>query len=162
VKPQATSTTVTIEHVVIHSGRSFDAVRTALEAALPPIDPRYATLVESGETDAARTLLEQGVPLSIFGSRNHGALLRIAGLERKAIQYDIGNPFTASRMTRHALSAALYAPIRVLLREDADGRAVFEYDSPATTFGQFGDSNIDLVARDLDVQLRSALLAVAG
>lgn len=159
---QATSTAVTIEHVVIHSGRSFDAVRTALEAALPPIDHRYAALVASGQADAAKTLLEQSAPLSIFGARDHGALLRIAGLERKAIQYDIGNPLTASRMTRHAVSAALYAPIRVLLHADADGRAVIEYDSPATTFGQFGDPEVDRVARGLAEQLRAALLAAAG
>lgn len=159
---QATSTTVTVEHVVIRSGRSFEAVRTALEAALPPIDHRYASLVASGQADAARALLEQGAPLSIFGARDHGALLRIAGLERKAIQYDIGNPLTATRMTRHALPAALYAPIRVLLRAEADGHAVFEYDSPATTFGQFGDPDVARVARDLDARLRSALLAAAG
>jgi len=162
MEAQATVTTVTIDHVVIRASRSFDAVRTALEAALPPIDHRYASLVASGQADAARALLERGAPLSIFGSRDHGALLRIAGLERKAIQYDIGNPLTATRMTRHALSAALYAPIRVLLREDADGHAVFEYDSPATTFGQFGDPEVERVARDLDAQLRSALQAAAG
>lgn len=159
---QTSTTPVTIDHVVIHSGRSFDAVRTALETALPPIDHRYASLVASGQADAARALLEQGAPLSIFGSRDHGALLRIAGLERKAIQYDIGNPLTATRMTRHALAAALYAPIRVLLREDADGHAVFEHDSPATTFGQFGDPEVERVARDLGAQLHSALLAAAG
>lgn len=156
------STTVTIEHVVIRSRRSFDAVRTALEAALPQIDHRYASLVASGQVDAARTLLSQGAPLSIFGTINHGGLLRIAGQERKAIQYDIGNPLTAARMTQHAMSAALYAPIRVLLREDADKHAVIEYDSPATTFGQLHNPDVDLVARGLDAQLRSALLAAAG
>jgi hypothetical protein len=34
-------------------------------------------------------------------------------------------------MTRHQLSAALYAPIRVLLRENSDGAVAFEYDRPA-------------------------------
>ncbi|MGU3541788.1 DUF302 domain-containing protein [Methylobacterium sp. A52T] len=159
---QATSTTISIKHVVIHSRRSFDAVRTALEAALPKIDHRYASLVASGHIDAARTLLSQGAPLSIFGSINHGGLLRIAGHEQKAIQYDIGNPLTAARMTQHAISAALNAPIRVLLREDADKRAVIEYDRPVTTFGQLHNPDIDLVARDLDHQLRSALLVAAG
>jgi len=41
--------------------------------------------------------------------------LAVAGLTRQSIQYDIGNPLTASKMTRHQLSAGLYAPIRVLL-----------------------------------------------
>jgi hypothetical protein len=33
---------------------------------------------------------------------------------RKAVQYEIGNPLTATRMTRHRMAAALYAPLRVL------------------------------------------------
>jgi hypothetical protein len=53
-------------------------------------------------------------------------LLRTAGLARRAVQYEIGNPLTATRMTRHRLSAALYAPLRILLYDA--GRAVFEYD----------------------------------
>jgi uncharacterized protein DUF302 len=57
---------------------------------------------------------------------------------RSAIQYDIGNPLTASRMTEHQLSAALYAPIRVLLRESPEeGVVAFEYDRPA----RFSDSS---------------------
>src|ERR671918_1941844 len=89
-------------------------------------------------------------PLSIFGFRDHGALLVIAGLRRRAVQYDIGNPLTASKMTRHQISAGLYAPIRVLLREDSDGGVAFEYDRPASVFGQFGDEEVDMVARQLD------------
>jgi Domain of unknown function DUF302 len=42
-------------------------------------------------------------------------LLRIASLARKAVQYEIGNPLTATRMTQHQLPAALYAPLRILL-----------------------------------------------
>ncbi|MFY9291283.1 MAG: DUF302 domain-containing protein [Methylorubrum rhodinum] len=152
---------VTVEHVTIRSSRDFDTVRQALEAALPPLDHGYAALVQAGRTEEALRLLESGAPLSIFGQRDHGALLRIAGLERRAIQYDIGNPLTASRMTRHVLSAALYAPIRVLLREGVDGVA-FEYDRPASTFGQFGNESVDAVARDLDASLSEALIAAAG
>jgi hypothetical protein len=42
-------------------------------------------------------------------------LLQISGKRRKALQYDIGNPLTASKMTRHQPPAALYAPLRVVL-----------------------------------------------
>lgn len=157
----ASTTPITIEHVTIPSTKFFDAVRQALEDAVPPLDHGYAVLVQAGRAEEARSQLARAAPLSIFGQRDHGALLRIAGLERKAIQYDIGNPLTASRMTRHVLSAALYAPIRVLLREGADGVA-FEYDRPATAFGQFHDAAVDAVARDLDAQLRATLIAAAA
>ena len=59
----------------------------------------------------------------IAGERDHGALLQIAGSRRNALQYDIGNPLTASKMTRHQLPAALYAPLRVVLFEDEQGRS---------------------------------------
>ncbi|TXM89696.1 DUF302 domain-containing protein [Methylobacterium sp. WL30] len=156
------TTQVTIEHVTLRSPKSFEAVRSALEASVPRLDHAYAELLLDGQVDAARDLLERQAPLSIFGARDHGGLLRTAGLVRKAVQYDIGNPLTAARMTRHILSAALYAPVRVLLREDAEGRVAFEYDRPATTFGQFGAPEVDGVARDLDEQLRCVLAAAAA
>lgn len=85
-----------------------------------------------------------------FQVRDHGALLKITGRARNALQYDIGNPVTASLMTRLRLSAALYAPIRVVLYEDEAGHGVFEYDQPSTTFGQFADEQVDAIARGLD------------
>ena len=159
---QVSSTSVTIEHVTLRSPKSFEAVRSALEASVPRLDHAYAELLLDGQVDAARDLLERQAPLSIFGPRDHGGLLRTAGLVRKAVQYDIGNPLTAARMTRHVLSAALYAPIRVLLREDAEGVIAFEYDRPASTFGQFRYPEVDAVAAALDEQLRGVLAAAAA
>jgi hypothetical protein len=88
-------------------------------------------------------------------------LLKIAGKARNALQYDIGNPVTASLMTRHRLAAALYAPIRVVLYENDAGHGVFEYDQPSTTFGQFGDERVAAVARGLDAALARALVGAA-
>jgi hypothetical protein len=64
-------------------------------------------------------------------------------------------------MTRHQLAAALYAPIRVVLYENDAGHGVFEYDQPSTTFGQFGDEQVTVVARGLDAALERALLGAA-
>ncbi|MFD0939027.1 DUF302 domain-containing protein [Methylobacterium trifolii] len=157
-----TSAAVTVEHVTLRSTKPFEAVREALEAAVPPLDHAYVKLLLDGNVDEARDLLERQAPLSIFGARDHGGLLLTTGLTRKAIQYDIGNPLTATRMTRHVLSAALYAPIRVLLREDAEGGVAFEYHRPATTFWQFGNPEVDRVASELDAQLGTTLTAAAG
>ncbi|WP_336490342.1 DUF302 domain-containing protein [Methylobacterium nigriterrae] len=159
---QVSSTHVTVEHVTIGSSKTFEAVRAALEAAVPRLDHGYAELLQAGQVGRARTLLANAAPLSIFGSRDHGGLLSIADLRRKAVQYDIGNPLTASRMTRHALSAALYAPIRVLLREATDGQVAFEYDRPVSTFGQFKNAMVDPVAQGLDDALKATLMAAAA
>jgi len=153
---------ITVEHVTIRSSNTFAAVKTKLEALVPRLDDGYVTLLRFGLVDQARQALEAAATLSIFANRNHGALLAIAGLNRQAIQYDIGNPLTASLMTRHNLSAGLYAPIRVLLRESPEGEVAFEYDRPLSTFGQFADEKIDVVARKLDENLENVLLKAAN
>jgi uncharacterized protein (DUF302 family) len=153
---------VTVEHVTIRSSNTFAAVRATLEALIPRLDDGFLTLVRFGLIDRARQELEAAAALSIFGNRDHGALLAIAGLKRRAIQYDIGNPLTASLMTRHKVSAGLYAPIRVLLRESPEGDVAFEYDRPVSTFGQFGDDRVDIVARKLDENLQNVLQKAAN
>lgn len=153
---------ITVEHVTIRSSKTFDAVRATLEALVPRLDDGYTTLLRFGLSDRAREQLEAAATLSIFGNRDHGGLLAIAGLKRQAIQYDIGNPLTASLMTRHQISAALYAPIRVLLRESPEGEVAFEYDRPLSTFGQFGNENVDMVARKLDENLENVLKKAAS
>ena len=110
----------------------------------------------------AKEALQRGPELAIFSARDHGGLLRIASLARKAVQYEIGNPLTATRMTQHQLPAALYAPLRVLLYENEAGRAVFEYDRPSSLFDQFGDKRVTAVARELDASLVGVLVKAAG
>jgi uncharacterized protein (DUF302 family) len=149
--------TVSVDHVTIGSSRTFELVRAKLEGRLPRIDDGIFTLLRYGEAERALRELQASPPLMIFGFRDHGALLAIAGLQRRSVQYDIGNPLTASRMTRHQISAGLYAPIRVLLREDSEGRVAFEYDRPVSVFGQFHDAEVDLVAQQLDRDLQAAL-----
>jgi uncharacterized protein (DUF302 family) len=153
---------VTVEHVTIRSSNTFAAVRATLEALIPRLDDGFLTLVRFGLIDRARQELEAAAALSIFGNRDHGAILAIAGLKRRAIQYDIGNPLTASLMTRHEISTGLYAPIRVLLRESPEGEVAFEYDRPVSTFGQFGDERVDIVARKLDESLENLLEKAAN
>lgn len=153
---------VNIEHATIPSHRPFKEVKEKLERLLPRIDDGIFVLLRFGETVRALKELEALPPLSIFGFRDHGALLGVAGQPRRAIQYDIGNPLTASKMSRHHISAALYAPIRVLLREDENAIAAFEYDRPLSTFGQFGNAEVDKIARQLDKDLRAVLAEAAS
>jgi hypothetical protein len=107
------SRTIAVEHIRIASGRPFAEVRRKLEGTVPELDTGIAEALRSGDQKRARDYEESGPKLSIFGERDHGALLQISGGRRNALQYDIGNPLTASRMTRHRLAAALYAPLRV-------------------------------------------------
>jgi len=118
-------------------------------------------VLHNGDQKRAKDYDETGLKLSIFEERDHGALLQIFGSGRNARQYEIGNPLTASKMTRYRLSAALYAPLRVVLFEDEQGRGVFEYDKPSSFFGQYGDERVTEVGRYLDVALEAALREAA-
>jgi uncharacterized protein (DUF302 family) len=159
--PVITQQTIQVEHVRIEAAKPFADVKAALEDLVPPLDPGILGLLQRGETERARSELERLPALSIFDSRDHGALLRIAGQSRKAVQYEIGNPLTATRMTQHQLPAALYAPLRVDLYENEAGHAVFEYDRPSSLFGQFGDERVTAVARELDASLERVLAQAA-
>ena len=152
-----TTHTIQVEHVIIRSTNSFADVRAKLEQSLPQLNPEITSLVVSGDTERLQEKLEAGPELAIFLFRDHGSLLRITGHARKAVQYEIGNPLTASKMTRHQLAAGLYAPLRVVLYEDQEGGSVFEYDRPSSLFGQFGDQEVNEVAHGLDVALERAL-----
>ena len=161
VSPTIETRPFTNEHVTIRSSKTFAETKATLESLIPRIDDGIFTLLRYGEADRALRELEVSANLSIFSFRDHGALLAIAGQERRSVQYDIGNPLTASKMTRHQLSAGIYAPIRVLLREDGEGSA-FEYDRPTSVFGQFGDPLVDAVARRLDHDLQAVLETAAA
>ena len=89
----------------------------------------------------------------LFGTQDHGALLRIVGQKRKALQYVVGNPLFALQMTQHDLRAGLYAPLRVLIYEDTRGRTCREYDKPSSLFGQFQNDRISPTAAMLDKKL---------
>ena len=156
-KVSVTSRTIPVEHIRISSQQPFAEVRRKLEDSVPQLDPSIAEALSRGDQKRAQDYDQNGPKLSIFLARKHGALLQIAGGKRNAVQYEIGNPLTATKMTRHQLPAALYAPLRVVLFEDEQGRGVFEYDKPSSFFGQFGDERVTEVGRYLDAALEAAL-----
>ena len=159
---EVSSRTISVEHVTITTSLTFAEVRRKLEEGLPRLDVKILEVLSSGNEQKVKSYEQAGPALSIFLQRDHGALLQIAGRRRNAIQYDIGNPLTASKMTRNCLAAALYAPLRVVLFENEDGKAVFEYDKPSSLFGQFGDDRVTEVGRYLDAALEAALRRAAG
>jgi uncharacterized protein (DUF302 family) len=156
--PVITQRAVQLEHIKIESTKPFAKVKAALEDLVPPLDPAIPEALRQDAIWRAKEALQRGPELAIFSARDHGGLLRIAGLGRKAVQYEIGNPLTATRMTQHQLQASLYAPLRVVVYEQEAGRAVFEYDRPSSLFGQFDDERVIAVARELDASLERVLV----
>jgi uncharacterized protein (DUF302 family) len=56
-------------------------------------------------------------------------------------------------MTQHDIRASLYAPLRVLIYENEEGKTSVEYDSASSLFGQFGNTKVTEVATMLDRKL---------
>jgi uncharacterized protein (DUF302 family) len=155
---------VAIDHLLLAAARPFDQVRNNFERQLGRFDAAAYSSMAAGESVAAVTAKMEAMAgtsgFMIFAVHDHGSLLKIAGLKRKALQYIIGNPLFAVQMTQHSIGASLYAPLRVLLCENDEGETCFEYDRPTSQFSQFGDERINEVAASLDEKL-AALVATA-
>jgi uncharacterized protein (DUF302 family) len=155
---------IMIEHVHVKTEKPFGEVAAALVARLGKFDSAVYEQLRSGpDPEAVRTRLEGMAGPSgfmLFGTQNHGALLRLARQERKAVQYVVGNPLFALQMTQHDIRASLYAPLRVLLYENEEGNTCVEYDRPSSLFGQFGNASVTEVATMLDGKLEQLVAEV--
>jgi len=147
-------TRITVEHVRVVADKPFEQVTKALEKQLGQFDPEvYKSLTASEDADKIRSKIEAMAGSSgfmLFKTSDHGALLRLAGQKKKAMQYILGNPLLAIQMTQHDIRAGLYAPLRVLVYENADGKTCVEYDKPSSLFGQFDNVKVTEVATTLD------------
>src|SRR5437764_3305951 len=156
----------TVDHVRRTTDKPFEDVTTAFERQLGRFEPGvYQALAAGGDAEGARAKIEAMAGPSgfmLFGTQDHGSLLRLAGQQRKAIQYVVGNPLFALQMTRHDIRASLYAPLRVLIYEDGQGKTCVEYDRPSSLFGQFGNAEIDAVAAMLDRKLEALVAEAMG
>ena len=154
---------ITVDHVRRTTDRPFEEVAQAFEWQLGRFEPDvYKALAASGDAEGARAKIEAMAGPSgfmLFGTQDHGALLCLAGQQRKAIQYVVGNPLFALQMTQHDIRASLHAPLRVLIYENEQGKTCVEYDKPSSLFGQFGNTEISAVAVMLDGKLEALVVA---
>ena len=152
-----------VDHVRVTTDKPFEEVAQAFERQLGRFDPDvYQSLASSGDAEGVRAKIEAMAGPSgfmLFGTQDHGALLRLAGQKRKAVQYVVGNPLFALQMTQHDIRASLYAPLRVLIYEDEQGQTCVEYDRPSSLFGQFGNDRISPTATMLDRKLEALVSA---
>jgi uncharacterized protein (DUF302 family) len=147
----------TIHHVRWVTDKPFEEVAQGIERQLGRFDSQvYQALALGDDPETARAKISAMAGPSgfmLFQTSNHGALLRLAGQKRKAVQYILGNPLIAVQMTRHDVRAGLYAPLRLLLYEDEAGKTTLEYDQPSSLFGQFGSAQVTEVAATLDQKM---------
>jgi len=155
---------INVSHHTVPLQLDYETFTSRLETqVLKSLEPNWAETLKANPASFEQHInsLEGESGLMLFGIQAHGALLSVIGQTRKAKQYIIGNPMTATRMTRHNIRAALYAPLRILVYEE-NGKAFVEYDLPSTLFGQFCDKQITAVGEELDKKLLKAIHLADG
>ncbi|MDR3404680.1 MAG: DUF302 domain-containing protein [Chthoniobacter sp.] len=167
--PAVTTHPVTIQHVSVASRRDFSTTVHEFEQQLGTFDPKAVQALgePAPPVEAIRSKLEAMAGPSGFmrfgNIQTLGHLLPLVGRPAgKANQYLVGNPLFAVQMTQYNPAAGLYAPLRVLIYEDASGITRLEYDLPSSLFGQWDDPRITQVALMLDQKLEKLAKSAAG
>lgn len=93
----------------ITSARTFEETRVALEAAIPTLDTTAFDLLRQGTTQEGLAALQALPALSKFiPVRNFTMLVTKDGpVGRKALQWEIGNPYTAAKFVSQDAGAAV-------------------------------------------------------
>jgi uncharacterized protein (DUF302 family) len=159
------NTSVVMDHVTIETSTPYDLVTSRLEDEVKRFDESYRKLLKKSKIDELRAKLTQGLEpdgFMIHFIAAQGDLLALEGRRQKGNVYYLGNVVAAAQMTKLNFSAALYAPLRLNVYENAQGGTTFEYDKPSTQFGQFHNVDIDNIARRLDDHLLNLIRKVCA
>jgi len=155
---------VEIEQLTLKSSKSFEAVVTALKAAVG--QPDMVEFIK--ETRGARTFsdlestVQKGLSpkgLMLFMELDQGGVLRKeTGLAApKIVRFLIGNPLIMKEMAKHVPDAGSYAPTTILVDERPEGGVRLSYDRMASLLAPYGNADALAVARDLDSKVENLL-----
>jgi hypothetical protein len=154
-----------VSHVSVIADQLFERVAQALAQQRGRLDPAVDNS-RAGNTDpeGARATIQAMTGPSGFmlcNTFNHGWLpWHILGQGQKVMVYVIGDPWLALELKQGDIRAALYAPLRLLHYENAEGKTGLEDDRPSSIFGQFGNARINAFAAELDRKLEALLATV--
>lgn len=158
-------TTISIEHVVYPSNRSYQQIIDALESRLGTQASRdaVAELLRSPTIswEQITQVIAEGIGSSgfvIFSKIEHSEYLAFLGGKNRAVQYAIGNALFAKSLTLPAPETALYAPLRLVVYEE-EGKTFVAYDSPTSFLAQYRDEGILQAAQGVEKKLEALVLA---
>ena len=153
-----------VARLEIPAPESYDDFRKRFESAVPAFDrDRAAELVEreaswSEVVDEAASAAPNDFLL--YWKLDLAPLMSLAGNNRRATEYLMGNHIIAETMYRHDPAVGLYVPLRCLIYE-ADGGTRFAIDQPSSVLSSLSRDEIAQVGNDLDRKL-ARLFGVLG
>ncbi|GFG50279.1 hypothetical protein MAGR_17200 [Mycolicibacterium agri] len=148
------------------SAKSFEALVDALLADIgrQPA-PLYDLVAESDNWDGFERAVQRYVGPSgfmLFAAVDHGGWIVKAGIHRRVVRVVLGNPLIAITMLRHDITAGLFAPVEVLLTEEAGNRSALTYVAPSSLIVVEPNEPLEAAARELDAKLKALALSVTG
>jgi uncharacterized protein (DUF302 family) len=158
------NTPVVMTHVTIETSTAYQLVTSRLNSEVKWFDESYRKLLKDNQIDELRAKLIHGLEPDGFMLHfvaEQGDLSALEGRRQQGNVYYLGNVVAAAQMTKRNFSAALYAPLRLNVYENANGGTTFEYDKPSTQFGQFRNADIDKIAQSLNDRLLDLIKKVS-
>jgi len=157
---------IQVDRWSISSSRPFDDIVSALDAVLGHPDIR--TLLPEAKASSPsemKTMVENALGPSGFMKFmhfEHGKIVAKEGTGSRRIErFVIGNPLIMKEMVKHVPDAASYAPVTILIVEEANSIRL-SYDIMTSLLAPYGSAEASEVARDLDAKIESLLLDVAS
>ena len=98
----------------------------------------------------------------LFALLDHGAWIKKAGIDRKVLRVVIGNPLIAITMLRHDVTAGLFAPVELLIAEEADDRSSLTYVVPSSLMVVEKNEPLRAAAVQLDAKLAALAAKVTA
>ncbi len=114
--------------VVVDTPLSFEEVLERLRAQMGQVTAPDVIALAKGpisEIDYIQLVSERYVGESgfmLFAEIDHGGWLPVFGIHRRTTRWILGNPLIAVTMIRHDITAGLFAPVELLVTENADGQ----------------------------------------
>jgi uncharacterized protein (DUF302 family) len=148
------------------SDKSYDELLAALLADIgdkPVLINDVAT--STGDWQSYQERVESHVGPSgfmLFALLDHGAWITKAGIDRKGMRVILGNPLIAITMLRHDVSAGLFAPVEVLVMDEAEGHSSLTYVKPSSLMVVEPNQELLSAAQELDRKLAALATKVTS
>jgi uncharacterized protein (DUF302 family) len=150
-----------VTRLVIDVDSSFDEFKSRYEQAVPAFSPDKIAGLPDWDAVVARTAELAPHGFLLYGKVDATPVMKLNGHTRRAVTYLMGNHVVAETMYGKGPGVLLYAPLRTLIYEDAEGKVHFSFDQPSTRFSSFGNDDIAATGKRLDEKL-GGLLAHLG
>ncbi len=126
------------QRIEYQTARSFDEVLSSLrehvgQTSIREVDQQSADGATREEFEARVEALAGDSGFILFLEVIHSEWLPAFGIHQRVIRWVFGNPVIAYTMIRHDITAALFAPVELLLYENESGAgSTILYDLPSS------------------------------